>query len=95
MLPFGVFRLLWHLKGPFKRRTVNRVRINALGIKPEFQHLGIGPILYAEYWKRLMAAGYTACELSWVLEENPASGSLETAGAKKTKVYRVYQKDLV
>ncbi len=92
--PFGLLRLLWHLKGPFKQRTVNRVRLIALGIKPEFQHLGLGPILYTEYYQRLIATDYVACELSWVLEENPASESLKMAGAKQTKVYRLYQGDL-
>lgn len=91
LLPFGMLRLLWYLKGPQKLQTVNRVRLVALGIKPEFESLGLGPILYNEYNQRMTAANYRACELSWVLEDNPASRSLEMVGARKTKVYRIYQ----
>ena len=34
---------------------------------------------------------FHACELSWVLEDNPSSQSLGMVGAKKTKAYRIYQ----
>jgi Acetyltransferase (GNAT) family len=91
LLPFGILRLLWHLKGPLTLRAVNRVRLVTLGIKPEFESLGLGPILYTEYRQRLITANYQACELSWVLEDNPVSRNLAMVGAKKTKVYRIYQ----
>lgn len=95
LLPFGFLKLLWHLKGPFKRKTVTRSRILALGFKKRFQPMGLGPLLYNQYERRLRAAGYEQAEASWVLEENVLMNkALRLMGAKPYKRYRIYRSGL-
>ncbi|MBI3872395.1 MAG: N-acetyltransferase [candidate division Zixibacteria bacterium] len=43
LLPFGLFRLLWHLK---VRRSINAARVLVMGITPEYQKRGIDNILH-------------------------------------------------
>lgn len=95
LLPFGLMKLLWNLKGPGKKKTMNRCRVLTLGIKKKFQPVGIGPVLYLEYLKRGPAAGYPAGEASWILEDNiPMNRALEQMCGKRTKVHRIYDKPL-
>ena len=91
LLPFGLLKLLWNLKGPGKKRTLNRCRILTLGIKKAYREAGIGPVLYLEYLKRGPANGYPTGEASWILEDNrPMNRALELMAGKRTKVYRIY-----
>ena len=95
LLPFGLIKLLWNLKGPGKKKHLNRCRILTLGIKKKYQQLGVGPILYLEYFKRGPAAGYPAGEASWILEDNvPMNRALEHMAGARTKVHRIYDKAL-
>lgn len=95
LFPFGVFKLLWNLKGPGRRRTINRCRILTLGIKRQFREYGIGPLLYTEYFKRGPALGYPIGEASWILEDNiPMNRALEHMCGQRTKVYRIYDKPI-
>ncbi len=95
LLPFNIFKLLWNLKGPGKKKTMNRCRVITLGIKKKYQPMGIGPVLYLEYLKRGPAAGYPAGEASWILEDNiPMNRALEHMCGKRTKVHRIYDKTL-
>jgi ribosomal protein S18 acetylase RimI-like enzyme len=95
LLPFGALKLIWNLKGPGKKKTLNRCRILTLGIKKKYQQLGIGPILYLEYLKRGPAAGYASGEASWILEDNiPMNKALEHMAGKRSKVHRIYDKTL-
>ncbi|MBC7386778.1 MAG: N-acetyltransferase [Cryobacterium sp.] len=95
LLPFGLIKLLWNLKGPGKKKTMDRCRILTLGIKRKYQTLGIGPVLYLEYLKRAPAAGYPAGEASWILEDNVAMNrALVHMSGKPTKVHRIYDRAL-
>jgi hypothetical protein len=95
LLPFGIAKLLWNLKGPNKRKTVNRIRIITLGIRRAYQHLGLGPMFYTEYFKIAPQLGYTRGEASWILEDNkPMNKALEMMCGKHYKVYRLYDKSL-
>ncbi len=93
LLPFGIFKLLWNLKGPFRRKTITRARVLTLGIKKAYVELGIGPVLYTEYIKRGPARGYPLGEASWILEDNvPMNKALERMCGERSKVYRLYDK---
>lgn len=95
LLPTGLFKLLWHLKGPGRRGTVNRLRILTLGIKKKFQTLGIGPVLYTEYFKMGPKLGYKVGEASWILEDNgPMNKALRLMSGDRSKVYRIYDRTL-
>lgn len=89
--PRGVLAFLWH------RRRIDRARVLAVGVVPEFQRAryAVGPALvYAG-----MRGGtdkkrpYRRAELSWVWEDNRRSQKLiETAGGQRYKTYRVYER---
>jgi hypothetical protein len=93
LFPTGLLKLLWHLKGPFHHRTVNRCRILTLGIKKKFRETALGPLFYTEYFKLGPQVGYPVGEASWILEDNkPMNRALELMGATKTKTYRIYER---
>ena len=95
LLPTGIFKLLWNTKGPGRRKTINRCRILTLGIKKAYRNYGIGPLLYAEYYKRGPSNGYPIGEASWILEDNIAMNkALQHMCGERTKVYRIYDRVL-
>jgi len=95
LLPTGIFKLLWNTKGPGRKKTINRCRILTLGIKKAYRNYSIGPLLYAEYYRRGPALGYPIGEASWILEDNkPMNKALEHMAGERTKVYRIYDKTL-
>jgi hypothetical protein len=95
LLPTGIFKLLWNLKGPGRKTKINRCRIITLGIKKEFQESGIGALLYTEYYNRLPALGYPRAEASWILEDNkPMNKALSMMCGKRNKTYRIYDRTL-
>ncbi|NBU21365.1 GNAT family N-acetyltransferase [bacterium] len=95
LFPFGIFKLLWNLKGPGRKKTINRCRVITLGIKKAYREYGIGPLLYTEYLKRGPESGYPTGEASWILEDNkPMNKALEHMCGEKTKTYRIYDRSL-
>ena len=89
LLPFGVFKLLWH------RRRINSMRVMTLGFKPQYQHAGLGPAFYIRTWLTGVEKGYDRGEGSWVLEDNhEMMRPLERMGGRAHKRYRVYERDL-
>ncbi len=93
LLPFGFLSLLWNIKGPGRHRVIKRCRIITLGIKKDAVQLGVGPLLYSEYFTRCKRLGYTSGEASWVLEDNHAMNrAMEMMGGTRSKVYRVYER---
>ena len=96
LLPTGLFKLLWNLKGPGKKKTINRCRILTLGIKKEYLQYGLGPLFYSEYLKIGPELGYPKGEASWILEDNKAMNkALSFLCVEKTKTYRIYDRPLV
>jgi hypothetical protein len=95
LLPTGILKLLWHLKGPARKKTIKRCRIITLGIKKAYQQYGIGPLLYNEYVTKGPKLGYKICEASWILEDNvQMNRALEHMCGERTKVYRIYDRAL-
>ncbi len=89
LLPTGIFKLLFGL------RKINTIRVIILGVKKEYQFMGLGSVFYIETIKRGKKQGYVEGELSWILEDNHAMNrALEAIGAKPYKTYRVYRKGL-
>jgi hypothetical protein len=96
LFSWRLLSFLWKIKGPFRRKYIPRLRIITLGVKKEFEHLGLGAVLYAEYFKRGKAAGYQSAECSWILENNRLMNrSLLMMKAEHRKTYRILQKPLV
>ena len=89
LLPTGWYRLWRGLKRP------TRARVFALGIKPEYQPRGIGPLLYDEIVERLRAMpSIQMTEASWILATNDAmNGAISLLGATKYRTWRMYRSE--
>ena len=84
---------IWHMMT--KKKKINRCRIIALGVMPEFQKTGIDVVLYYEVGTRSVEVGGYAGEASWVLEDNEMMkrGLTTTMNATLYKKYRLYEID--
>ena len=87
----GILRVLsfiWRLK----TKSPSEARMAVLGVKPEFDNLGIPAVFYLESiqrGKKKLKGG----ELSWIEESNtPMIRSLEMMGAQRYKNYRIFEK---
>jgi len=89
LLPTGLIKLLMGMK------NIKTVRTITLGIVRDFQHIGLGTILYTENIKRAQRRNLYGGEMSWILEENVAMNRpIELLGSKLYKKYRIYQKNI-
>jgi GNAT superfamily N-acetyltransferase len=89
LLPFGWWKFLVALK-----RT-KTIRVLTLGVVPEYRRAGIDMLLMHRVTTQGEAAGFRACEASWILEDNrDMLGPLETMGFRVYRRYRIYQKSL-
>jgi hypothetical protein len=95
LFPLGLPKLLYRLKVEGARSG----RLLILGIKKKFRlqrkYAGLSLFLYAEMNDGGKRAGMSWGELGWTLEDNAAvNAGIRMMGAKKYKVYRVYEKSL-
>ena len=95
LFPFGWAKLLWRLKVS----GVKQARIPLMGLRKEYHNTRAGLSIVAALCETVFEAarqkGFTHCELSWVLEDNPGMISIcEQASAKAYKTYRMYEKTL-
>jgi GNAT superfamily N-acetyltransferase len=89
IFPFGWWHFLWG------KRRVNQIRIFALGVKREYQHLALGAPLYKRTWEAGLEMGVRGAEASWILDDNVRMQSaLEKLGARVYKTYRIYGTEL-
>jgi GNAT superfamily N-acetyltransferase len=89
LLPIGWAQLYFGLK------HVKHVRVLAMGIRPDVQHSGLGPLVYGEIVNRLYDDGICSAEASWTLATNfRINKQLEAMGARRYKMWRLYQKRL-
>ena len=89
LLPFG----WWHFLR--KGKTVDRVRVGFLGVKPEFQHTGVAAGLYVEHFDMAAVTPQTGGEMGWILETNEAMNrGMEAMGGQIVKRYRVYEREI-
>jgi GNAT superfamily N-acetyltransferase len=79
------------------RRRVTNARVWALGIRPDHQHLALGPLLYREIVDRLAADPHIrTAEASWTLASNHRiNDQLEAMGAVRSTTWRLYQRPAV
>ena len=90
LLPTGWYHLLRALP------KVTRVRVFAVGVKPDQQALGLGPLLYQEGMQGVMGRPEVlTAEAGWVLANNdPMNKALEAMGGTRSKTWRMYQRAL-
>ncbi len=86
LFPTGIFKLLFGFK------KIKTARVITLGVRRDYQHLGLGSIFYIETIKRAAQKGIVAGELSWILEDNhPMNSAIQILGSELYKRYRIYQ----
>jgi GNAT superfamily N-acetyltransferase len=89
LLPFGWAKALWY------KRKIDRVRVFALGVKPEWQHTGIAAKFYELHFDSAARTPQKTGETGWILESNVAMNrAMEGMGGKIVRTYRVYEKML-
>jgi len=89
LLPLG----WWHFLN--KARTIKRVRVGFLGVKPAYQHTGVAAKLYVEHFNAAAARPQKGGEMGWILETNtPMNRGMEAMGGRVVKRYRVYDRVL-
>ena len=87
LLPFGWITVLR------ARKRIDRVRVFALGVKPDYQHTGIAARFYQMHFDAAERTPQTSGELGWVLENNrPMNRALERMGASVVRRYRLYER---
>jgi len=89
LFPFG-----W-LKFILGKRKINRHRVITLGVKKQFQRLGIDAFFYYAIYKQLMEINIFQVDMSWVLEDNRAIiGPIEKIGGIPYKRHRLYERTI-
>jgi GNAT superfamily N-acetyltransferase len=89
LFPFGWAKFLYH------RRKIDRLRVFALGVKPEYQHTGIAAAFYIAHLERAKHNPITWGEMGWILETNEAMNhAMEGMGGRIVRRYRLYERPL-
>ena len=89
LLPLG----WWHFLR--KAKTMDRVRVGFLGVKPEFQHTGVAAKMYVEHFDMATVTPQKWGEMGWILETNHnMNRAMEAMGGRVVRRYRVYERDL-
>lgn len=89
LLPFG-----W-VKALRARKTIDKVRVFALGVKPEYQHTGVAAKFYEMHFDAAARTPQTGGEMGWILETNePMNRAMEGMGGKVVRRFRVYEQAL-
>ena len=89
LFPFGWWKFLRALK------EVRMIRVITLGVVPEHRKEGLEMLLMHAVISQGIAAGFNACEASWILEDNhDMLGPLQALGHVPYRRYRIYSKTL-
>jgi GNAT superfamily N-acetyltransferase len=89
VLPLG----WWHFVR--KGRTIDRVRVGFLGVKPAYQHTGVAAALYVEHFDTATRRPQKSGEMGWILETNRnMNRAMEAMGGRIVRRYRVYSREL-
>jgi GNAT superfamily N-acetyltransferase len=89
LLPFG----WWHYLR--KSKTIDRVRVGFLGVKPAYQHTGVAAALYVEHFDTATRTPQKWGEMGWILETNRnMNRAMEAMGGRIVRRFRVYERGL-
>ena len=87
LLPWG----WWYYLN--KSRIIDRVRVGFLGVKPEYQHTGVGAALYLAQYDAGERTRQKGGEMGWILETNHSMNrAMEELGGRIVKRFRVYER---
>lgn len=87
LLPFGWLTFLR------RRKTIDRVRVFALGVKREWQHTGVAARFYQLHFDSAEVTPQTYGEMGWILETNTSMNrAMEGMGGTVVRRYRLYER---
>ncbi len=90
LLPFG-----W-AKALYWQRKIDKVRVFALGVKPEYQHTGVAARFYQMHFDAAERTPQKGGEMGWILETNRAMNrAMEGMGGEIVRRFRVYERVFV
>lgn len=88
----GNLNLLGKLKFLYYKKRIKEARLMIMGVKKEYQMMGLEALMFLETLKAGMKLGINSGELSWTLEDNhPVNNTIAKMGGRLYKKYRVYQ----
>jgi GNAT superfamily N-acetyltransferase len=89
LLPIG----WWHF---LRRRSyIDRLRVFALGVRHDYQHLGVAAALYERHVQMARDHGPRGGHMGWILETNDAMNrAMEGMGGEIVQRYRIYERPL-
>jgi hypothetical protein len=86
----GLLRGLWLLLT--RRSRIDRSRILACGVLPEYRRTGAAGVIFHELASRALELGYHRGEASWILEDNVMMNrAAEAMQGRREKTYRIYE----
>jgi GNAT superfamily N-acetyltransferase len=86
LLPLGWAKALWY------RRRIDRVRVFALGVKPEYQHTGVAARLYQAHFDSAARTPQKWGEMGWILETNKSMNrAMRGMNGRVVSRYRVFE----
>ena len=89
LLPFGWVHFLR------RKKYIDRLRVFALGVKSEYQHLGVAAALYERHIQTAGTIGPKGGHMGWILETNkPMNRAMEGMGGEVVQRYRIYRRAL-
>ncbi|HEX4692628.1 MAG TPA: hypothetical protein VH276_18155 [Solirubrobacteraceae bacterium] len=89
ILPFGWYHFLR------RNKSIDRVRIGFLGVKPQYQHTGVAAKLYVEHFDTAGVRPQNKGEAGWILESNRnMNKALEAMGGRIVRTHRMYERPL-
>jgi GNAT superfamily N-acetyltransferase len=89
ILPLGWAKFLWY------RRKIDRVRVFALGVKPDWQHTGVAAKFYERHFEAATRTPQTSGEMGWILETNKnMNKAMEAMGGEVVRRFRLYEREL-
>jgi GNAT superfamily N-acetyltransferase len=89
LLPFG---WVYFLR---RKKYIDRLRVFALGVKDDYQHLGVAAALYERHVEMAASVGPPGGHMGWILETNdPMNRAMEGMGGNVVQKYRIYERKL-
>ena len=90
MFPFGIFKVLWHLK----TKQTQFVRTMLLAVLKDYRSRGYEFALVQKIIEEGLKMGYHAADCSLVVETNTRLiDGLDAMGVKRYKTFRIYKKE--
>ncbi len=75
-----------------RKRYIDRLRVFALGVKDDYQHLGVAAALYERHVQMAAEFGPRGGHMGWILETNdPMNRAMEGMGGNVVQRYRIYE----